>query len=120
MISVLPNWGPVLMRLGGLNDNVAYLRPIVELKGKLGVKYEHGDNTYILVANYTGDYQDANSAAGPRDIDEHVTFDMHYNTTINGGSSAVRLSVYNLLDEDPPMRGSTSIMTPTRTTRSGA
>jgi hypothetical protein len=85
-----------------LNDNVAYLRPIVELKGKLGVKYELGDDTYNLVANYTGDYRDANSTVGPRDIEEHITFDMHYNTVINNGNSAVWLSVYNLLDEDPP------------------
>lgn len=95
--------------LGTLNDNVAYLRPVVELKGKLGVKYERGDNTYNLVANYTGDYEDnppnasaPNSGFGPRDIDDHITFDMHYNTSINNGNSAVWLSIYNLTDEDPP------------------
>ncbi len=84
--------------LNKLNDTVDYLRPIVSDKGKLGIKYETQIHTVNLVANQTGAYDDA---GGTREVEEHITYDLHYNYVV-AEESALWISGYNVTDEDPP------------------
>ena len=94
--------------LGKINDTVDYLRPIVENKAKLGIRYTRGAHLVNFIANQTGSYKDAKTPLGPdRDVEEHMTFDLHYNLALEnmGGEdseSAIWVSIYNLTDEDPP------------------
>ena len=96
--------------LGKLNDTVSFLRPIVENKGKLGISYSRDVYMVNLIANYTDSYQDANAAPSlfkDREVEEHITYDIHYNMSLENmndmlAQSAVWVSVYNLTDEDPP------------------
>jgi iron complex outermembrane receptor protein len=94
--------------LNRLNDNVAYLRSIVEEKWKLGAVYKRDAHSLNFVANFTGSYEDTPSAsAGARDIDSHQTYDLHYNLDLASlndelENSAFWVSIYNLTDEDPP------------------
>jgi len=95
--------------LDKLNDGVGYLRSIVSEKWKIGAVYESGYHTTNFVANFTGSYADNAGTSGSemRDIEEHQTFDLHYNLSLAGlnqelEDSAFWVSVYNLTDEDPP------------------
>ena len=92
--------------LDKLNDNVGYLRSIVSEKWKLGAVYESGYHTTNFVANFTGSYED-NPGATKRDVEDHQTYDLHYNLSLAAlnadlEDSAFWVSVYNLNDEDPP------------------
>ena len=94
--------------LDRLNDDVGYLRSIVSEKWKLGAAYESGYHTANFVANFTGSYEDnLSTSVGARDIDDHQTYDLHYNLSLAAVNpeledSAFWVSVYNLTDEDPP------------------
>ena len=103
---------------GRINDTVSFLRPIVENKAALGVKYTQDVHTFNFVSNYTDSYSDADSIVGipltaifgsniRKEVEEQLTFDLHYNLSLeNFGDdleeSALWVSIYNATDEDPP------------------
>lgn len=97
--------------VGRLNDDMSFLRPIVEWKAKLGARYALDRHVVNLVMNYTDSYKDSESIVGiplvARMIEEQTTYDLHYNVDVsdmlNSDGSALYLSVYNIADEDPPM-----------------
>ena len=93
--------------LGKINDTVSFLRPVIEDKWKLGATYRLDVHTITGITNFTGSYEDAKTSAADREVDDHITFDLHYNVSLENmgdmlGESAVWVSVYNLTDEDPP------------------
>ena len=94
--------------LNRLNDDVGYLRSVVEEKWKLGAKYSTGPHNVNFVSNFTGSYEDNITAAGPnRDVEDHMTHDLHYNMSLVAVNpdledSTIWVSIYNLTDEDPP------------------
>ena len=95
--------------LNRLNDDVGYLRSIVDEKWKLGATYQTGAHSTNFVANFTGSYEDNAPITGAtdREIEDHTTYDLHYNLSLSAfndayENSAVWVSIYNLTDEDPP------------------
>ncbi len=104
--------------VGFLNDGLNPFQSLPELKGNLSARYSINNHNVNLVARYVDSYKDADpslrapvGAAAPADpfrftpelakIDDHWTFDLHYNTTVFE-NLFVSLSVMNLTDEDPP------------------
>ena len=97
---------PTYDGLGKLNESVAFLRPVIELKATIGARYEMESHLLNLVANYTSDYKDR---GGTRDVEAQTTVDFHYNMDIGGAlniaaleSSSFWVSAYNITDQDPP------------------
>ena len=95
--------------LNKLNDDVGYLRSVVSEKWKLNAGYQTSFHSAKFVANFSGSYEDNPpiDGADPRDIDNHQTYDVHYNLSLSAFNpdledSAFWVSVYNLTDEDPP------------------
>lgn len=95
--------------LDKLNDNVGYLRSVVSEKWKLGAIYNTNQHSVNFVTNFTGSYEDNAPITGadPRDIDDHMTYDLHYSLSLAAlnddlEDSAFWVSIYNLTDEDPP------------------
>ncbi len=88
---------------GFLNDNNNPFTPKPELKANIFVKYANGNHRVSLIARYVDGYEDA---APPlpsfATIDDHVTFDLHYNLSLFNDQALVSLSIFNLMDEDPP------------------
>ena len=98
---------------GLLNDGTNPFQSLPELKGNVYVRYAIGEHRFNLVTRYVDSYDDADTtflvptsdlarfAPELAKIDDQVTFDLHYNTTLFE-DFFVSLSVINLTDEDPP------------------
>ncbi len=98
---------------GLLNDGTNPFQSLPELKGNASVKYTIGEHRFNVVARYVSSYDDADTtfnvptsdlarfAPQLAKIDDQVTFDMHYNTTLYE-DFFVSLSLINIADEDPP------------------
>lgn len=99
--------------VGLLNDGTNPFQSLPELKGNVFAKYAIGEHRINLVARYIASYDDADPtflnpasdlarfAPQLAKIDDQVTFDLHYNTTLFE-DFFVSVSVINLTDEDPP------------------
>jgi outer membrane receptor protein involved in Fe transport len=94
--------------LGNVNNNVSFLRPVIEDKYKLSGRYAIDAHSVNLVwshtADYTGNYGGSSTAFT---TESHDTYDLHYNLSLAAlnpelENSAFWVSVYNLTDEDPP------------------
>ena len=96
--------------LGRLNDDISFLRPLIDLKYRVGAKYERDYHTVNLMMNYTNGYQDSSSIGGtplvPREVAAHITYDLHYNIDLGdiagGENTDLWVSVYNISDRNPP------------------
>ena len=98
---------------GLLNDGTNPFQSLPELKGNIFVRYAIGEHRFNFVTRYVDSYKDADPAYSvptnplalfaPQlaNIDDQVTFDLHYNTT-SAEEFFVSFSVVNLTDEDPP------------------
>jgi iron complex outermembrane recepter protein len=98
---------------GLLNDGTNPFQSLPELKGNASVKYTIGEHRFNFVTRYISSYDDADTtflnpasdlarfAPQLAKIDDQVTFDMHYNTTLFE-DFFVSLSLINITDEDPP------------------
>ena len=93
---------------GFLNDGNSPFQSIPDFKGNIYGKYVMGNHRFNAVMRYVTSYEDNNLGSAAQtftpnleDIDDHITFDLHYNTTIND-NIFLSLSVLNLTDEDPP------------------
>ena len=98
---------------GLLNDGTNPFQSLPELKGNVSVKYAIGEHRFNFVTRYISSYDDADPTfANPASdlarfapelakIDDNVTFDLHYNTTIFE-DIFISASIVNLTDEDPP------------------
>ena len=93
------------------NEAVPYLRPIVSQKGKLKFGYLRGEHNFNAILNFVGSYEDGAADAGSegpaeRDVAAHETLDLTYSldlANMTDTDSSVWVSVYNALDEDPPL-----------------
>jgi outer membrane receptor protein involved in Fe transport len=89
--------------VGFLNDLTAPFTPKPEVRGDAFVKYDLGQHSATFVARYVSDYEDAApSIPTLKKIDEHVTYDAHYNVSLFEDSTLLSFSVINITDEDPP------------------
>lgn len=87
---------------GRLNRDT-FLRSMPEWKNNAWVNWSMGGHNVRADVYYTGEYDDTSAPAGfEQTIDDHVTFDLHYNYYFNDDLTRVFASVYNVTDEDPP------------------
>ncbi|MCP5182048.1 MAG: TonB-dependent receptor [Pseudomonadales bacterium] len=89
---------------GFLNDGNNPFQSLPDFKASIYAKYVMGEHRFNLVARYITDYKDADTTVSPtslRKIDDQLTFDAHYNTTIME-NLFLSFSVVNIFDEDPP------------------
>ncbi|HSG90804.1 MAG TPA: TonB-dependent receptor [Pseudomonadales bacterium] len=87
---------------GNLNDNRNTITPIVDLQGNLFAKYSNGPHRAMITGRYWGEYDDEGAIAALQTIDEMFTVDVTYNLSLMDDALNVNLSIFNLLDEDPP------------------
>ena len=88
---------------GNLNDNRNALTPIVDLQANIFTRYRTGPHSATITGRYWGEYDDAQaSLASLKTIDSMFTVDFTYNIDLMEDSLNLNLSVFNLLDEDPP------------------
>ena len=93
---------------GRLNADTATVRPLPELKMNFYANWSLGGHNVRADVYYTSDYEDdrdVTNAAIPlgTEVDDHVTFDLHYNYRFNNDNTRIFASVYNVTDEDPPL-----------------
>ncbi len=90
---------------GRLNSTTATVRPIVDLKHNTYISWSMGGHNVRLDSFYTSEYDDERAGStvpmGTK-VDDHVTFDIHYNYRFNDDNTRVFASIYNFTDEDPP------------------
>ena len=88
---------------GFYNVGLNPFTPIPELKGNVFAKFSRGNHRISVLARYVDKYEDANnpSPSSLAKIDDHVTFDAHYNVALFE-RALLSLSVINIADEDPP------------------
>jgi outer membrane receptor protein involved in Fe transport len=87
---------------GLLNDGTSPFTSLPELKGDAFLKYTNGPHRFTYVARYVTEYHDDDKTALIRDIDDHLTHDVHYIISLLDDSLTLNASVVNLTDEDPP------------------
>ena len=88
---------------GNLNDNRNSLTPVVDLQANLFARYGTGPHTATLTGRYWGEYDDPEATvAALQTIDSMFTVDFSYNIDLMEDNVNLSLSVFNLLDEDPP------------------
>ena len=88
--------------LGRTNENVDYLRPLIEDRMKLSVNYLRDIHSLTFAVNHIGEYDD-NPAT--RTVESHTTYNVNYNVDLSemtASDTALFVQVYNLTDEDPP------------------
>jgi len=88
---------------GKLNANTSTVRPLPDLKANFYVNWSMGGHNLRLDSFFVSEYDDdrGNVPAGTT-VDDHMTFDLHYNYRFNNDNTRLFASVYNLTDEDPP------------------
>ena len=86
-----------------LNDNRNTITPIVDLQANAFLKFSRANHRATLTARYWGDYEDEGAVAALQDIDDMLTVDLNYNVSILDDRATLNLTVFNLLDEDPPL-----------------
>lgn len=87
---------------GNLNDNRNSLTPVVDLQGNIFARYSAGPHSASLTGRYWGEYDDPDAVAALQSIDSMFTVDFTYNIDLMDEKLNLNLSVFNLLDEDPP------------------
>ena len=96
-------WAAAFDAVGDLNRFESVSRPLPEWKNNFYVNWQRGMHNLRLEAWHVGDYDDKSQPAGADwGVDEHWTFDIHYNLRFNNDNTRLFASVYNFTDEDPP------------------
>ena len=89
--------------VGNLNDNRNTITPIVDLQANAFLKFSRANHRATLTARYWGEYEDEGAVASLQDIDDMLTVDLNYNVSILDDRATLNLTVFNLLDEEPPL-----------------
>jgi outer membrane receptor protein involved in Fe transport len=96
-------WADGFDAVGDLNRFESFARPLPEVKNNLYVNWNLGEHNLRLEHWFTAEYDDKTQPADADwSIDDHHTFDIHYNFRFMDDNARIFASVYNLTDEDPP------------------
>jgi outer membrane receptor protein involved in Fe transport len=87
---------------GLINDGTSPFTSLPEFKGDAFVKFEYDRHRFTYVARYVSEYHDDDRTAVIRDIDDHLTHDVHYILGLMDDALTLSASVVNIADEDPP------------------
>jgi outer membrane receptor protein involved in Fe transport len=89
---------------GLLNTGLAPFTPIPELQGNVFAKFTIGGHKLNYVLRYVDSYKDDRGSTldNLKNIDSHVTHDLHYSWSLMDDNLLLSLSALNLTDEDPP------------------
>ena len=87
---------------GNLNDNRNTLTPIVDLQANAFLKFTRNNHRATLTGRYWGEYDDEGAIASLQNIDDMFTLDLNYNVGLLDDKLLLNLTVFNLLDEEPP------------------
>lgn len=97
-------WADGFSAEGRLNANTSTVRPLPDLKSNVYANWTMGGHNIRLDGFYVAEYDDERSSVpAGTEVDDHWTFDLHYNYRFNGENTRIFASVYNVSDEDPPM-----------------
>ena len=87
---------------GNLNDNRNTLTPITELQGNVFARLTRDAHRLTVTARYWGEYDDEGAIADLQTIDEHLSIDLNYNTTLMNDQLGLNVSVFNVFDNLAP------------------
>ena len=96
-------WADKLSAAGQLNADTSTVRSLPDLKGSAYINWSKGGHNLRLESYYTGSYDDSRTIVPPDTrVDDHLTFDIHYNFRFNDDNTRLFASVVNITNEDPP------------------
>jgi outer membrane receptor protein involved in Fe transport len=87
---------------GNLNDNRNEITPITELQGSVFARLTRDAHRLTVTARYWGEYDDEGAIADLQTIDEHLSIDLNYNTTLMNDQLGLNVSVFNVFDNLAP------------------
>lgn len=87
---------------GNLNDNRNEITPITELQGNVFARLTRDAHRLTVTARYWGEYDDEGAIAALQTVDEHLSIDLNYNTTLMDDQLGINVSVFNVFDNLAP------------------
>jgi iron complex outermembrane receptor protein len=87
---------------GNLNDNRNEITPITELQGNVFARLTRDAHRLTVTARYWGEYDDEGAIPDLQTIDEHLSIDLNYNTTLMNDQLGLNVSVFNVFDNLAP------------------
>jgi iron complex outermembrane receptor protein len=87
---------------GNLNDNRNTLTPITNLQGNVFARLTRDAHRLTVTARYWGEYDDEGAIADLQTVDEHLSIDLNYNTTLMNDQLGLNVSVFNVFDNLAP------------------
>ena len=87
---------------GNLNDNRNEITPITELQGSVFARLTRDAHRLTVTARYWGEYDDEGAIPDLQTIDEHLSIDLNYNTTLMNDQLGLNVSVFNVFDNLAP------------------